>query len=106
MDTYLLVCRAVVPALGGFYAWELCNDRSLGCWSFQVLVCAIGRKHFYLVPHEGRTDLTPINFQFGRVERPFAYENQICAHCNLRSQHRTDALSFEQSRPKLSRPLL
>jgi hypothetical protein len=93
MDAYLLVCRAVVPVLGSFYAWKLCNDYSLSCWSFQVLVCAIGRKHFYLVPNEGRTDLTPIDFQFGCVERPFAYENKICAHVDRLS---SVALSFEQ----------
>jgi len=53
MDAYRLVCRAVIPALGSFYAGKLRNDCSLGCWSFQVLVCAIGRKHFYFVPNEG-----------------------------------------------------
>jgi len=63
-------------------------DGDLCSWSFQVLVCAIGRKHLYLVPSEGRTDLTPINFQFNRVARPFAL---------MAIASPPVALSFEQS---------
>jgi hypothetical protein len=69
-------------------------------------VCTIGRKQFYLVPNESRTDLTPINFQFGRIERPFAYETRYALMAISPPQRRTDALSFEQSRPKLNPALL